>query len=111
MVALYFQRVYDLMVNSWSVLMVSLFVPLTAGLYWKRTNGPAAVASIVVGVVGWLVLLAYQDTYPADLLATALAAATLVVVTWVSSKRHSSTQITDIDGKPLEYRDRLGLLR
>ena len=110
-VALYFQRVYDLMVNSWSVLMVSLFVPLTAGLYWKRTNGPAAVASLVVGVVSWLVLVAYQDTYPADLMATALAAVTLVVVTWLSSKRHPATQITDIDGQPLEYRDRLGLLR
>ncbi len=110
-VALYFQRVYDLMVNSWSVLMVSLFVPLTAGLYWKRTTGPAAIASLVVGVVSWLLLAAVQDTYPADLLATAIAAVTLVLVTWATSERHPAQQLTDIDGRPIELQDRLGLLR
>ena len=36
--ALFFQNVYQLMVKSFSILMVSLFVPMTAAMYWKKTN-------------------------------------------------------------------------
>lgn len=109
-VALYFQQVYVVMVNSWSVLMVSLFVPLTAGIYWKKANGPAALASLIVGIVSWVALLLAQDTYPADLMATVIAVATLVAVTWATSERHPALLVTDIDGNVVEYRDRLGLL-
>jgi SSS family transporter len=86
-IALYFQNVYELMVNSWAVLLVSLFAPLTAGLYWKKANGPAAVTSIIVGFAAWILFAYVQSEYPADLLATALAALSLVVVTLATSKR------------------------
>ena len=56
-VALWFQSVYSLMVESWTVMMVGLFGPLTLGMYWKRTNGPGAVAGIVAGLAVWLGLV------------------------------------------------------
>ena len=43
-IALRFQNVYQLMVKSFSILMVGLYVPMTAAIYWKRANGPGAVA-------------------------------------------------------------------
>ena len=30
--------IYDLMVDSWSILLATLFVPLTAGIWWSRAN-------------------------------------------------------------------------
>ncbi len=76
-IGLWFENVYDLMVSSWSVLLVSLVVPLTAGLYSRRVDGPAALASMGAGLGAWLVLAAVQDAWPADLLALGVSAATL----------------------------------
>ena len=42
--ALFFQNVYRLMVKSYSILMVSLFVPMTAAAYWKKANETALVS-------------------------------------------------------------------
>lgn len=109
-VALYFQKVYDVMVNSWSVLMVSLLVPLTLGMYWRRANTPAALASIVAGLASWLGLFLAQEAYPADLLATMVALVVFVVVALVTGEGHAPLPMTDIDGEPVDYRDRLGTL-
>jgi Na+/proline symporter len=108
--ALYFQAVYDLMINSWAVLMVSLFVPLTAALYWKKANGPAAVASMLVGMTSWIFLAWIQSTYPADLMATGLGALALVVVALATGKRRPPLPLVDSEGHQVAYRDRLGVL-
>jgi len=36
---------------------VGAFVPLVAGLYWKRATSPGAVCSSVLGLLPWLALL------------------------------------------------------
>ena len=109
-VAFYFQNVYELMVNSWAVLLVSLFAPLTAGLYWKKANGPAALASIVVGFVAWILFAYVQSEYPADLIAAALSALTLVLVTLATHKKSPPLPLSDLEGNPVAYKDRLGVL-
>lgn len=109
-VAFYFQNVYELMVNSWAVLLVSLFAPLTAGLYWKKTNGPAALASIVVGFGAWIVFAYVQSEYPADLIAAALSALTLMVVTLATYQQSPPLPLSDLEGNPVAYKDRLGIL-
>ena len=109
-IALYFQNVYDLMVNSWAVLLVSLFAPLTAGLYWKKANAPAALASIVVGLTAWIAFAYLQSECPADVIAAALSAATLIVVALATHKQSPPLPLTDLDGRPVAYKDRLGLL-
>ncbi len=109
-VAFYFQNVYELMVNSWAVLLVSLFAPLTAGLYWKKTNGPAALASIVVGFGAWIVFAFVQSEYPADLIAAALSALTLIVVTLATYQQSPPLPLSDLEGNPLAYKGRLGVL-
>ena len=42
--------------------------------------------------------------------ATGLAIVTLVVVTLLTHKNVAAMPLTDIDGKPVDYRDRLGNL-
>ena len=108
-VALYFQRIYDIMVGSWSVLLVSLFVPLLAGIYWSRSNGSAAVVAIVAGITSWLLLLAIQDDWPADLLAFGIAAIAFVAVAWLTRRRDPPRALLDIDGEPIAESSRLGL--
>lgn len=54
LLALWFQNVYHLMVNSWATLFVGILVPVTAALYWKKANRPAAWASMVSGTLIWI---------------------------------------------------------
>ena len=42
------------MVNSWATLFVGIFVPVTAALYWKKANTPAAWSSMILGTATWI---------------------------------------------------------
>lgn len=46
--------IYKLVVNTYKVTLVAAFVPLCAGLYWKRATTQGAVSAIVLGTVTWL---------------------------------------------------------
>ncbi|MCB9296360.1 MAG: sodium:solute symporter family protein [Lewinellaceae bacterium] len=48
------RNIYELVGQSSALSLVSLFIPLTAGLYWKRASNFGALASIVVGMVVWI---------------------------------------------------------
>ncbi len=113
-IALYFQNVYQLMVKSFSILMVGLFVPMTAAIYWRRANGPGAVASIVMGVLTWLGLerinALTEVQLPAELIAAGAGLAALIAVTWLTLGWARPLPATDLNGNVLEYRGRLGLL-
>lgn len=60
--------IYELVSGAYQVTLVGAFVPLTAGLYWKRATTQGAVASIVLGVLSWLLFLgtAAGDAFPAQ---------------------------------------------
>lgn len=47
-------NIYELVGEAASVGLVSLFVPLTAGLFWKPANTAGAIASIFSGLAVWL---------------------------------------------------------
>jgi solute:Na+ symporter, SSS family len=100
--------VYDLMVDSWSVLLATLFVPLTAGIWWRRANGLGALASIAVGFCSWLILLRVAPAWPADLLAVPVAAASLVVISLATARTAPPRPLADTDGQLVPLRDRLG---
>ena len=108
--ALYFQNVYMLMVKSFSILFVGLVIPMTAAIYWKKANTPGAVASIVSGMISWLLLEAVQSAYPADLMAAGIGLMTMIFVTLLTQTHYPAKPMTDIEGNKLEYRDRLGIL-
>lgn len=48
-------NIYELVGQSSSLSLVSLFIPLTAGIYWKRASVTGALMAIVLGMAAWLV--------------------------------------------------------
>ena len=120
-VALWFQSVYSLMVQSWTVMMVGLFGPLTLGMYWKRTNGPGAVAGIASGLVVWLGLVGAElvagavspgnvTELPNALIATPVSLLVTVGVSLLTAKSHPPRVLTDASGRPIEEQGRIGTL-
>lgn len=52
------QSIFDMMVHSGAMLFVAIFVPASAGLFWKKAHVKAAWSSMVCGIVGWLGFIA-----------------------------------------------------
>jgi SSS family transporter len=47
--------IYDMVSGAYQVTLVGAFVPLVAGLYWKRATTQGAIASLALGVGTWIV--------------------------------------------------------
>ena len=52
-IAVHKGNIFEIVASSYSITLVAAFVPLTAGLYWKRANTLGAVLSIIFGAVTW----------------------------------------------------------
>ncbi|MCC9134998.1 sodium:solute symporter family protein [Pontibacter silvestris] len=50
-------NIYELVSESSALSLVSLFVPLVAGMFWKKPNAAGAVGSMLAGMGGWLIAL------------------------------------------------------
>ena len=46
--------IYKLVVNTYKVTLVAAFVPLCAGLFWKRATSGGAVCAIAAGLACWM---------------------------------------------------------
>lgn len=111
LVALKFQTVYQLMVGSFSVMLALLFASFHAGLYWRRANRTGAIASIVVGAAGYVVFQRLWPDLPADLWAACASGMALVAASLLSARVDPPRTLRDAEGRVLEYRGRLGLMR
>lgn len=58
------QDIYELVASSSVLSLVSLFVPLTAGLYWKRASQAGANLSIVLGTASYIYAEWMETTTP-----------------------------------------------
>ncbi|MFM7293449.1 MAG: sodium:solute symporter family protein [Burkholderiales bacterium] len=73
--------IYEMVSTAYQVTLCGAFVPLVAGLYWKRANRHGAIASIVMGVTTWLLLLTTPlgEQFPAQLAGLIMAGLGMVV--------------------------------
>ena len=107
--ALQSNSVYELMINSWSVLLATLFVPLTAGIWWPKANKPGCLASILVGFFSWQIFSSILKDLPADLLAVGPATIALITVSLLTQKKEPPSPISDPSGIPIPLQNRIGL--
>ncbi|MCP9756957.1 sodium:solute symporter [Lacihabitans sp. CCS-44] len=50
-------NIYELVGEASALSLVALFVPLTAGLYWKKASKTGAILSMILGTISWLIAL------------------------------------------------------
>ena len=85
--------IYEMVGNAYKVTLAGAFVPLVAGLYWKRASSAGALLSIIFGLGTWLVL---EYTAPAGLvppqLGGLLAAVVWMVIGSLATQRSARAQ-------------------
>ncbi|TAE37929.1 MAG: sodium:solute symporter [Runella slithyformis] len=74
------QDIFELVGESSAFSLVSLFVPLTFGLYWKRATNAGCLASMSLGLGVWLLCaFVLNTTFPAILYGTAASLGGMLV--------------------------------
>jgi solute:Na+ symporter, SSS family len=58
------ESIFELVAESSAYSLVSLFVPLAAGLYWRQSNTLGCLLSMVLGLVVWLLCVQLETEYP-----------------------------------------------
>jgi SSS family solute:Na+ symporter len=82
--AAYEGNIYDLVGQSSSLSLVSLFVPLTAGLYWRRASDAGALSSVVAGMAVWIYFeFVYISDIPSLILGGLASLFAMIVVSWL----------------------------
>jgi Na+/proline symporter len=57
-------NIYELVSESSILSLVSLFIPLTMGLYWKKSSSAGALIAMMVGIVTWIIFEALETDWP-----------------------------------------------
>ncbi len=86
--------IYKLVVNTYKVTLVAAFIPLFAGLYWKRATTQGACCAIIAGLASWLLLeLMSQpsDVWPPQLIGFLVAGVGMVVGSLLPSLTSQAT--------------------
>ncbi len=65
------RNIYELVSDSSVLSLVSLFVPLAAGIYWKRASDMGGILSILGGMAGWVVGEIFETETPTLLIGLA----------------------------------------
>jgi SSS family solute:Na+ symporter len=72
-------NIYELVGESSILSLVSLFIPLVMGLYWKRANHVGALCAMLVGMITWIIFEVYETSWPALVPATLASLLAMVV--------------------------------
>jgi len=74
------ESIHGMVENAYKVTLVAAFVPLAAGLYWKRATTQGAACAIVGGLASWITLefIASDDLWPPQFIGFLVSVAGMV---------------------------------
>ena len=86
------KTMYDMVQSAYTVTLVSAFVPLAAGIFWKRANNAGAILSAVLGLVSWLIAdyTAADATVPPPLVGLVFSIFGMTLGSLVPRERHQA---------------------
>jgi solute:Na+ symporter, SSS family len=82
--------IYKLVVNTYKVTLVAAFVPLAAGLFWKRATTQGALCAIAAGLVAWIgseSLSTEASVWPPQLIGLLMATVGMILGSQLSCRR------------------------
>ena len=80
------KSIYELVRQSSEISLVSLFVPLVAGLYWRSATAWGAMGSMLLGMVVWLIATYLKTEYPTIIYGLLASIAAMIVFSLIEKK-------------------------
>ncbi len=81
-------NIYELVGASSVFSLVSLFIPLTFGLYWKPSNSYGAICSMVFGMITWFIFLYFPISIPSLVPAVGASLFGMVAGSLIKKEQH-----------------------
>jgi solute:Na+ symporter, SSS family len=81
------RNIYELVGESSILSLVSLFAPMTFGLYWKKASSTGALLSMVIGMLSWIIFEAVETSWPSLVPATLLSIAVMIAGSLIWPKK------------------------
>jgi solute:Na+ symporter, SSS family len=72
-------NIYELVGESSILSLVSLFIPLTLGLYWKKANATGAILSMFTGIGTWSIFEIIGSDWPSLVPATIIGLIAMII--------------------------------
>jgi len=74
------ESIHGMVENAYKVTLVAAFVPLAAGLYWKRATTQGAACAIIGGLASWIALefIGSEDLWPPQFIGFLVSVAGMV---------------------------------
>ncbi|SDD06321.1 transporter, SSS family [Algoriphagus faecimaris] len=72
-------NIYELVAGASILMLVSLFVPLTAGLYWSKASRVGALLSMILGMLGYLLLSNLEMAIPSHISGLIISILSMIV--------------------------------
>jgi solute:Na+ symporter, SSS family len=95
-------NIHDMVVNAYRVTLAGVFVPLTAGLFWRKASNLGATLSIVLGLGSWLLIeftvpdIAFEPQF----VGLGLSLIGMIVGSYMSPNPHSANHRGIADPRP-----------
>ncbi len=128
-IALWAGTIYKLSMVAWTVMLVGFAAPFAIGMYWKKANGWGAITSLLGGCLAWVIgifiyfpstmeacagefdMAFWDAVYISSTPAVGISVVLLIGVSLATQRYCKPMAVADVDGKPLDMRNRLGILR
>jgi Na+/proline symporter len=89
------ETIHGMVESAYKVTLVAAFVPLAAGIYWKRATRQGALAASIAGLVTWIGMeIAAADAVVPPQFAGLLASVTGMIFGSLAPQRYGTHQIT-----------------
>jgi len=72
-------NIYELVGESSVLSLVSLFVPMCLGIYWKKASAAGALLSMVLGLITWIIFEVFKTDWPGLVPATIVSAIGMII--------------------------------
>jgi SSS family solute:Na+ symporter len=72
-------NIYELVRESSVLSLVSLFVPMCLGMYWRKSSAAGAFLSMVLGMVTWIIFEVFETGWPGLVPATIISAMGMII--------------------------------
>lgn len=92
-------NIYELVGESSILSLVSLFAPLTLGLYWRRASSGGALLSMVLGMLTWIIFEFSESDWPALVPATLVSLGAMAAgsILWPNTIKHDKDRAQSIE--------------
>ncbi|MEJ1240186.1 sodium:solute symporter family protein [Chryseolinea sp. T2] len=84
--------IYELVGESSILSLVSLFVPLTFGLYWSKASNTGAMISMIAGMMSWIIFEFLEIDWPTLVPATLISLVAMIAGSLIWPKKSGQTK-------------------